>query len=184
MPLLSESVHACLEPLRFLRSDGGRVVDAVRARGARFPKASALADPSLWVVGLLRTAAALRRGLGTSLGLSTVLRLGFHIDVWTDDIGPGLRLPHPFNIVIGDGVEIGPGCTILHGVTVQRGAGTRIGRGAVLANGTTVLAGSTVGDGCLVGAASVVRGRIPAASVAVGAPARVVRASRPGEAAP
>lgn len=184
MGSLRESVHAYLEPLRALRSDGARVVDAVRDRGARYPRASALAEPSLWAVGLLRVGATLRRGLGTSLGLSTLLRLGFHIDVWTDDIGPGLRLPHPFNIVIGDGVEIGPECTLLHGVTVQRGAGTRIGRGVVLANGTTVLAGSTVGDGCLVGAASVVRGAIPAASVAVGTPARVVRASRPGESAP
>ncbi|MBN8471343.1 hypothetical protein JYJ95_32975 [Corallococcus exiguus] len=87
-------------------------------------------------------------------------------------------------MVIGDGVEIGPECTLLHGVTVQRGAGTRIGRGVVLANGTTVLAGASVGDGSLVGAASVVRGDIPPASVAVGVPARVVRASRPGEAAP
>jgi acetyltransferase-like isoleucine patch superfamily enzyme len=54
----------------------------------------------------------------------------------------------------------------------------------VLANGATVLTGAKIGDGCLVGAASVVRGEIPAASVAVGAPARVVRAARPGEAAP
>ncbi|MCP3137421.1 acyltransferase [Pyxidicoccus xibeiensis] len=184
MHSLTESLHACMEPLRFLRSDGARVVDAVRGRGARFPRASALADPSLWAVGLLRVGAVLRRGVGTSLGLSTLLRLGFHIDVWTDDIGPGLRLPHPFNIVIGDGVKIGPECTILHGVTVQRGAGTRIGSKVVLANGTTVLAGAKVGDGCLVGAASVVRGEIPAASVAVGMPARVVRAPRPGETAP
>ncbi|WP_148712916.1 serine O-acetyltransferase [Corallococcus sp. AB030] len=173
-----------MEPLRALRSDRARVVDAVRDRGARFPRAAALADPSLWAVGLLRWGAVLRRGLGTSLGLSTLLRVGFHIDVWTDDIGPGLRLPHPFNIVIGDGVEIGPECTLLHGVTIQRGAGTRIGRGVVLANGTTVLAGASVGDGSLVGAASVVRGAIPPASVAVGVPARVVRACRPGEAAP
>jgi serine acetyltransferase len=143
-----------------------------------------LFDPSLWAVGLLRLSAALRGGLGSSLGLSTLLRLGFHIDVWSDTIGPGLRLPHPFNIIIGDGVEIGAGCTLLHGVTVQRGPGTRVGRGVVLANGVTVLAGSRIGDGSLVGAASVVRGEIPAASVAVGAPARVVRATRPGEAAP
>ncbi len=160
------------------------MVEAARARGARYPALSALVDPSLWAVGLLRLGAALRSGLGTSLGVSAVLRVGFHIDVWSDAIGPGLRLPHPFNIVIGDEVEIGPDCTLLHGVTIQRGPGTRLGRGVVLANGATVLTGAKIGDGCLVGAASVVRGEIPAASVAVGAPARVVRAARPGEAAP
>jgi serine O-acetyltransferase len=117
------------------------------------------------------------------LGTSTLLRLGFHIDVWSDAIGPGLRLPHPFNIIIGEGVEIGPACTLLHGVTLQNGSGTRVGQGVFLANGVTVLAGSRIGDGSLIGAASVVRGEIPPASVAVGAPARVVRATRPSEAA-
>jgi serine acetyltransferase len=160
------------------------VVEAARARGTPLPLVSALADPSLWAVGLLRVGAALRGGLGTSLGLSTVLRLAFHIDVWSDAIGPGVRFPHPFNIVIGDGVEIGPDCTILHGVTIQRGAGTQVGRGVVLANGTTVLAGARIGAGSLVGSASVVRGEIPPASVAVGTPARVIRPVRPGEAAP
>jgi acetyltransferase-like isoleucine patch superfamily enzyme len=45
-----------------------------------------------------------------------------------------------------------------------------------------VLRGATVGDGCLIGTASVVRGDIPARTVAVGAPARVLRAVREGEA--
>lgn len=33
-------------------------------------------------------------------------------------IGKGLRIDHPFGIVIGGGVEIGENCTILHGVTI------------------------------------------------------------------
>jgi serine acetyltransferase len=178
------SFSAFRQPLGAFLVDGARVLHAARERGARRPLLSTLSDPSLWAVGLMRLRTALRSGLGTSLGVSTVLRLGFHIDVWTDAIGPGLRLPHPFNIVIGDGVEIGQECTILHGVTVQRGEGTSIGRGVVLANGVTVLAGARIGDGSLIGTGSVVRGEVPAASVAVGAPARVVRATRAGEAAP
>lgn len=183
MGSLSKSFHAFRVPLLALRSDRARVIHARRARGARFPEVSAWIDPSLWAMGLLRMGAALRAGVGTSLGLSTLLRLGFHIDVWSDAIGPGLRLPHPFNIIIGEGVELGPDCTLLHGVTLQNSPGTRIGRGVVLANGVTVLAGSRIGEGSLIGAASVVRGEIPPASVAVGVPARVVRATRPGEAA-
>jgi len=183
MVSLSNSFHAFCDPLLALRADGARVADACRARGARLPRAAAILDASLWALALLRLGASLRGTLGTSLGLSTVLRLGFHIDVWSDAIGPGLRLPHPFNIIIGEGVELGPACTVLHGVTLQNGAGTRIGQGVFLSNGVTVLAGSLIGEGSLVGAASVVRGEIPPASVAVGAPARVVRATRPGEVA-
>ena len=183
MDSFSKSFHAFRAPLLALQADGARVVTARHARGARLPRAAAALDASLWALVLLRLGAALRGALGTSLGLSTLLRMGFHIDVWSDAIGPGLRLPHPFNIIIGEGVELGAACTLLHGVTLQNGAGTRIGRGVFLANGVTVLAGSRIGDGSLVGAASVVRGEIPPASVAVGAPARVVRSTRPGEAA-
>ncbi|WP_224242677.1 serine O-acetyltransferase [Hyalangium gracile] len=184
MDSLLKSFHAFRAPLLALQADGTRLIDACRARGALLPRASAALDSSLWALALLRLGAGFRGMLGTSLGLSTLLRLGFHIDVWSDAIGPGLRLPHPFNIIIGEGVEIGPACTLLHGVTLQNGPGTRVGQGVFLANGVTVLAGSRIGAGSLIGAASVVRGEIPPASVAVGAPARVVRATRPGEVAP
>lgn len=183
MDLLLKSFHALRAPLLALQADGARVINAHRARGALLPRVGAALDASLWALVLLRLGAGFRGVLGTSLGTSTLLRLGFHIDVWSDAIGPGLRLPHPFNIIIGEGVEIGPACTLLHGVTLQNGSGTRVGQGVFLANGVTVLAGSRIGDGSLIGAASVVRGEIPPASVAVGAPARVVRATRPSEAA-
>jgi serine acetyltransferase len=172
-----------------LNFDAARAaLSALCADAARLPVARrrgvglhALADVSLWALALMRGAQALRALTGSSLGLSTALRLVFHIDVWSDDIGPGLRLPHPFNVVIGEGVHVGAGCTLMHNVTVQRGAGTTIGDGSVLAAGSTVLAGANVGRGSLVGAASVVRGRIPPGSVAVGAPARVVRNVREDE---
>jgi lipopolysaccharide O-acetyltransferase len=50
-----------------------------------------------------------------------------------------------------------------------------IGRNVWLGDGVCVLAGATIGDGAIIGANSVVRGHIPAATIAVGAPARVVR---------
>ncbi|HVZ71405.1 MAG TPA: hypothetical protein VHJ20_03440 [Polyangia bacterium] len=169
-----------LRSLSAFAADADRVVAAERRRGARRPRLSAALDASVWALGLLRGSAALRAAVGSSLGLSSLLRLAFHIDVWTDDIGPGLRLPHPFGIVIGDGVTIGSGCTLLHDVTLQNGA-TEIGDGAVLANGVTVLAGADVGAGALVGSHSVVRGAIAPRTVAVGAPARAVRPVRAGE---
>jgi serine acetyltransferase len=150
-----------------------------RAEGRRRGRAAphrALGDASFWALALLRGGTALRALTGRSLGTRSALRLLFHIDAWSDDIGGGLRLPHPFNIVIGEGARIGAGCTLLHNTTIQRGVGTVIGDDAVLGTGVVVLAGSRVGPGALVGAASLVRGEIPAGSVAVGAPARVVRA--------
>ena len=57
----------------------------------------------------------------------------------------------------------------------------RIGRGSWIGDHTTVLRGSTIGEFCMIGANSVVRGDIPDRSVAVGAPARVVgRTDAPG----
>jgi serine acetyltransferase len=179
---LGDRARAAVPALAALAKDGARVVAAARASGSAHPRLAAMGDASMWALSLMRLSAALRASVGSSFGLSQVLRVGFHIDVWTDAIGGGLRLPHPFNVVIGDGATIGEGCTLMHNVTVQRGAGTRIGAGAVLGTGSVILAGANIGERALIGAASVVRGAVPARTVAVGSPARVVRAVRPEEA--
>jgi lipopolysaccharide O-acetyltransferase len=50
-----------------------------------------------------------------------------------------------------------------------------IGRNVWLGDGVAVLAGARIGDGAVIGANSVVTGHVPAETIAVGAPARVVR---------
>jgi lipopolysaccharide O-acetyltransferase len=50
-----------------------------------------------------------------------------------------------------------------------------IGNCVWLGEGVAVLSGAKIGDGCIIGAHSVVKGEIPPYSVAVGAPARVVK---------
>jgi lipopolysaccharide O-acetyltransferase len=50
-----------------------------------------------------------------------------------------------------------------------------IGNNVWLGDGVAVLAGAEIGDGCVIGANSVVTGRIPARTIAVGSPARPVR---------
>ena len=50
-----------------------------------------------------------------------------------------------------------------------------IGNNVFLGFRTTILPGVTIGDNCVIGAGSIVTRSIPANSVAVGAPARVIR---------
>ena len=172
---------AAAAQVRAFGRDVRRVVAAGVASGAAHPRLRAAGDTSVWALALLRGGSALRALVGTTLGTRTALRLVFHIDVWSDDIGGGLRLPHPFCVVIGDGASIGDDVTLMHGVTVQRGAGTRIADGVVVGASATVLAGAQIGAGALIGANSVVRGEVPAGTVAVGVPAAVLRPVRTGE---
>lgn len=52
---------------------------------------------------------------------------------------------------------------------------TEIGPNCFLGTGARIQAGTILGEGCIVGANSVVRGEYPAHSVIVGAPARIVK---------
>jgi serine acetyltransferase len=142
----------------------------------RLAHPSVLFDMSSAALILLRTSIGLRRTTGGSYGTRSVLKWVFHIDVWTDDIGPGLTLPHPFNIVIGSGVAIGHGCTIMHNTTIQHSTRTRIGDGAVLGAGAVILADRSVGRGSFCGANSVVTRDVPDDTVVVGVPAKPTRA--------
>ena len=51
----------------------------------------------------------------------------------------------------------------------------RIGNNVWIGGGAIILPGVTIGDGAVIGAGSVVRSDVPAASLAVGNPARIVR---------
>jgi len=182
MSLLSRITGAARELRADLAADLGLVAARHERAGARFPRAATCADMSAAVLVLLRGSVALRRSLGTACGTRAALRWLFHVDVWTDDIGPGLSLPHPFNIVVGAGVAIGARCTLLHNVTIQHASHTTIGDGAVLGVGTVVLADRHVGAGAFCGANSVVTRDVPPRAVVVGAPARVVRTADKTEA--
>lgn len=56
---------------------------------------------------------------------------------------------------------------------------TAIGQNCFIGIGARIQAGTTLGNGCVVGANSVVRGHFPDHSVIVGAPARVVKCYDP-----
>lgn len=54
-------------------------------------------------------------------------------------------------------------------------APVKIGKNCWIGEGVIVMPGVTIGDGCVIGAHSIVNSDIPPASIAVGSPARVVK---------
>jgi carbonic anhydrase/acetyltransferase-like protein (isoleucine patch superfamily) len=79
-----------------------------------------------------------------------------------------------FPVLVGADCTIGH-MAILHGCTI--GDGVLIGMGAIVLNGATVGAGTLIGAGALVGEGKV----IPPNSLAVGAPAKVIRDLQPAD---
>lgn len=94
-------------------------------------------------------------------------------------------------ITFGDNVMIGPNCcftTATHPVDpTQRLAGVeyarpiRVGSNVWFGSGVNVLPGVTIGDGAVVGAGAVVTRDVPANTVVVGSPAKVIRHLTPGD---
>jgi serine O-acetyltransferase len=100
-------------------------------------------------------------------------------------IGRGLSLPHPQGVIIGRHAVLGEDCTLYDHVTVgvrewpvvgdELEAYPTLGDRVKLYSGCKVLGPISLGDDAIVGANAVVLSSVPAASVAVGLPARVVK---------
>lgn len=135
-----------------------------------------------------------RRG-SIRIGAGCVLETGVLIEAWGGSVTVGANVfLGPYTVIYGHGgVEIGDDCLIaMHcrilssnhsipsvGTPIRSQPDelrpTRLGRDVWLGAGVTLLGGVTVGDGCVVGAGSVVTADLAPASIAVGAPAQVVR---------
>lgn len=139
-----------------------------------------------------------------SIGAGSWLHRG--VTLWTHDYGPGhgritigqrvtlltnVQLNSYAHIRVGDDTAFGDGCYVQDndhgtepGIPVMRqpqvSAPITIGSDVWFGARCVVLKGVTVGDGTVVGAGSVVVKSLPAGQVAVGVPARVVKA-RGGE---
>ena len=115
-------------------------------------------------------------------GTTPMIEIGSR--VWA---AQGLSVVAHRHIEIGDDVWLGPGVhitdadhdpsdpTVPIGLRMERAQPVRIGDGSWLGTGVVVLPGVTIGDHVTVGANSVVCDDLPSYTVAVGAPARVVR---------
>jgi len=100
------------------------------------------------------------------------------------DIGPGCRISlkarmdktNPRGVHVGEGSYIAFGAVVLaHDMSRVVHLDTYIGRNCFIGAHAIILPGVSVGDECLVGSGAVVTKDVPAHSVVVGNPARVVR---------
>jgi carbonic anhydrase/acetyltransferase-like protein (isoleucine patch superfamily) len=148
---------------------------AVRAVGGRTPQV----DPSAFVAPGAEVDGDVVLGARSSVWYGAVLRgdiapIRVGAETSVQD-GAVLHTDLGFPCEVGARVTVGHRA-VLHGCTVEDEA--LIGMGAIVLNGARVGRGALVAAGALVPEGAVV----PAGAVAMGVPARVVRAVRPEEA--
>lgn len=160
-----------------------------KAKKARYPSLAGLIDilmlPGTWAVLLFRMSVALHRaGLRP---FSRILYFAnsvlFSVDmIPTAVVGPGLALPHPIGVGMGD-VRIGRNVTLMGGVRLGTGAfgdlsrdgWPTIGDNCFLMDGAKLFGPVVVGHDTVVATNSVVVRDLPPNVIAMGNPARVVR---------
>lgn len=99
-------------------------------------------------------------------------RLVLNVDFWAGregaQIGAGLCLLHPSNVIIRNGTVIGENCLIFHEVTLGNGptpGSPKIGNNVDIYVGARILGGVTIGDQSMIGPNCVVMADVPARSV-------------------
>jgi len=130
---------------------------------------------------------AKRLGLNRLWAIRSVLhsvRLWYLRGVWRMDIHPScqLSLSAKLDFTYPQGVHVGANSylafesrILCHDRTRGLYLHTRIGNNCFIGGRSLILPGVTIGDGCVVGAGSVVTKSVPDACVVVGNPARVLR---------
>lgn len=96
-------------------------------------------------------------------------------------IGLNLGLPHPIGVVIGDSVIIKDNVKIFQHVTLgshgRKGEAPgypTIESGVVIYAGSTIIGGITIGENAVIGANTLVNIDVPANSIAVGNPCKIL----------
>ncbi len=130
---------------------------------------------------------ARRRGLNRLSGLRNALvslRRWLLVRVWGMDIHPTvqLSLSSRFDRTFPVGVHVGAQSYIAFEARIlchDRTRGlylhTRVGRNCFIGGRSLILPGVEIGDGCIVGAGSVVTKSVPPGSIVAGNPARIIR---------
>jgi len=145
------------------------------------PTAEVSADASvgegsrIWNWTKVRESASI--GAGVSIGQHCYIDRGVVIGERCK-IQNGVNVYH--GVTIGDGVFIGPSVTFTNdlypSVTGEWMVySTAVGNGSSIGANATIVCGVTIGEGALIGAGSVVVDDVPARTLVVGNPARIVR---------
>ena len=87
-------------------------------------------------------------------------------------LGGGLKLTHPNGIVIHPKASIGVNCLIFQQVTIVKGV--KIGGHVDIGAGAKIIRPVSIGDRAKIGANAVVLNDVPANTIAVGIPAKVI----------
>jgi len=140
-----------------------------------------------------------KKGLRFGCGFTTGYRC--RIETFGDGkeptlvIGTNCKIGDQVHIVASERVTIGDDCLLASHIFISdtnhgdensdpgippdsrplTAAPVTIGSRVWIGEGVAVLPGAEIGDGCIIGAHAVVKGKIPAYTVAVGAPARAVK---------
>eukprot|EP01027_Heterolobosea_sp_BB2_P004431 GEZU01006780.1.p1 GENE.GEZU01006780.1~~GEZU01006780.1.p1 ORF type:complete len:222 (-),score=4.08 GEZU01006780.1:121-786(-) len=143
-----------------------------------------LCYPGLWALWSHRLCHFLYTRLGLVLlarFLATLSRIITGCDIHPGArIGKGVMIDHGLGVVIGETAIVGDYCTIYQGVTLggtgkERGKRhPTLGNNVLVGSGAKVLGNIVIGDGCSIGAGSVVVKSAPPNSTIVGVPGRVV----------
>jgi len=106
-------------------------------------------------------------------------------------IGPGLRLGHCQDIVIGSAARVGSDVVVFNGVTM----GNRsvfdtvfrmptVGNRVLIGTGAKLVGDVVIGDDARIGANAVVLSSVPPGATAVGNPARIITPRNPARSTP
>ena len=122
---------------------------------------------------------SIRNGERISIGAHA--HIGERCSLWAGDTSGRIEIGEyalfgPDVYVTASNYETAPGIPVMQ--QPKREQDVVIGRQSWLGARVIVVAGVTIGDGCIVGAGSVVTKSLPPDSIAVGAPARVVGSRR------
>ncbi|CAJ1963442.1 unnamed protein product [Cylindrotheca closterium] len=188
--MISTQVQSLVKEALQLDPSVGRVIRAdIMAVRDRDPACTCLPDVFLYFKGFqalqtYRVANILWAKKGKTVlahYLQSQMSQTFQIDIHPNaTLGSGIMLDHGTGIVIGETARVGHNCSILHHVTLG-GSGKKgvdrhpkIGQGVLLGAGASVIGNINIGDGCQVGAGTLVISDLPPHSVAVGVPAKII----------